>query len=699
MQTSSLSRSLLIAACLLLAADATLANVLLDQDGDGAPDYASVGDWDGDGLLELEDVQAAIDALTDSGPKSVWVEEGVFVPPAAPQRPHALVELPSDIVFHCAGPDLTILRGLPATVTEVNRSVLSNDDHVAGNHDITIENCQIDGAMPNAYDSRTWTATGRTGVNLYNVSGGAAVGNYVHHTHHACLYTKNSSHVRFEANVLEDCGGYGDVNSLTRKPAIYLFAVAGGVTSDVSAIGNVIRRSGGNALNTRRDNVIDTITDVEFRDNFVDNTSAAWAVRPPQRCMVIQGVDGIRILGNECVHTASIYVAGSPSGYYGEAGQSVEANRGVLIEDLSMTDLEADRGVVIRERIDGLVLRRVEITRTPADQHCLSWVTPIRGLLLEDVRVSACGGAGIVQSGPGTGVSVAERVRLTRVTVDGADAAALADSNYYSGIELQGANDGLSIEDVTVSGVSRHGLQLGTSAAALSNSTLLGIHVDATPSGFLGRFAAQVLPACDASREGAWTVVVDASSNASCSGGGSAENRCRCVAGGWTDLTNATPQYGIEVAGGASHGNSFVDLYLDDVTDSWGLHLAGAPQSSMVTGVRAEDHGEFVSQRQRGAVITNASVTGASCYGTAASFPCVSGFADSDGDGVGDATDNCPSTTNSSQADTDGDGIGDACDVQPPPPAPPPPPACGLGGELALALGGVLALRRMQRRG
>ncbi|MBL8878010.1 MAG: thrombospondin type 3 repeat-containing protein [Phycisphaerales bacterium] len=37
---------------------------------------------------------------------------------------------------------------------------------------------------------------------------------------------------------------------------------------------------------------------------------------------------------------------------------------------------------------------------------------------------------------------------------------------------------------------------------------------------------------------------------------------------------------------------------------------------------------------------------------------------DADGDGIGDASDNCPNTPNPSQADTDGDGIGNACDPQ-----------------------------------
>jgi hypothetical protein len=39
---------------------------------------------------------------------------------------------------------------------------------------------------------------------------------------------------------------------------------------------------------------------------------------------------------------------------------------------------------------------------------------------------------------------------------------------------------------------------------------------------------------------------------------------------------------------------------------------------------------------------------------------------DADGDGVPDATDNCPQASNTDQADADGDGIGDACDNRPP---------------------------------
>ncbi|MCW5206357.1 thrombospondin type 3 repeat-containing protein, partial [Desulfobulbus sp. F5] len=41
---------------------------------------------------------------------------------------------------------------------------------------------------------------------------------------------------------------------------------------------------------------------------------------------------------------------------------------------------------------------------------------------------------------------------------------------------------------------------------------------------------------------------------------------------------------------------------------------------------------------------------------------------DTDGDGIADATDNCPLVANPDQADTDGDGKGDACDAATPAP-------------------------------
>jgi hypothetical protein len=62
-------------------------------------------------------------------------------------------------------------------------------------------------------------------------------------------------------------------------------------------------------------------------------------------------------------------------------------------------------------------------------------------------------------------------------------------------------------------------------------------------------------------------------------------------------------------------------------------------------------------------------------------LPCAAcdGTADADGDGVPNASDNCPSTANPDQADSDGDGTGDACDGCPSDPNKSSPGACGCG--------------------
>ena len=55
----------------------------------------------------------------------------------------------------------------------------------------------------------------------------------------------------------------------------------------------------------------------------------------------------------------------------------------------------------------------------------------------------------------------------------------------------------------------------------------------------------------------------------------------------------------------------------------------------------------------------------APCFDTCdAATGCVQCSTDDDGDGVGDATDNCPGVPNPTQSDLDHDGVGDACDPQ-----------------------------------
>lgn len=63
---------------------------------------------------------------------------------------------------------------------------------------------------------------------------------------------------------------------------------------------------------------------------------------------------------------------------------------------------------------------------------------------------------------------------------------------------------------------------------------------------------------------------------------------------------------------------------------------------------------------------------------------------DADGDGVPDATDNCPADANADQADADGDGTGDACESTPATPA-----TSDSSSTLSMGLPGLLAMLGM----
>ena len=230
-------------------------NSLVDRDGDGLPDYARVGDYDHDGVLEIDDLQDVVNGLTDPGPKLILVTPGVYLPPAAGARragrSHALLELGSFTTLECSGVGKTILRGGPVTVGW-NLAVVSNHDHSPGNDEVWIKSCEVDGGAPPTYASDAFPLSQRMGVLFWRTRHSGVSDSYVHDTVHAGLYTANSTGDRFLRNRVEDAGGYGDTTRLWRQPCIYLFAVGGGaVLSDFQAIGNTLSRCGHSGLNTR----------------------------------------------------------------------------------------------------------------------------------------------------------------------------------------------------------------------------------------------------------------------------------------------------------------------------------------------------------------------------------------------------------------------------------------------------------------
>ncbi len=106
------------------------------------------------------------------------------------------------------------------------------------------------------------------------------------------------------------------------------------------------------------------------------------------------------------------------------------------------------------------------------------------------------------------------------------------------------------------------------------------------------------------------------------------------------------PNYGCPTSGTSSCGS--VDLYMSymDYTNDACMY--------MFSGDQATTMNNYVAANLQ-AVINNASTA---CSGDDGG----GNETDSDGDGIDDNQDNCPTVSNPDQTDTDGDGVGDACD-------------------------------------
>jgi galactose oxidase-like protein/thrombospondin type 3 repeat protein len=117
------------------------------------------------------------------------------------------------------------------------------------------------------------------------------------------------------------------------------------------------------------------------------------------------------------------------------------------------------------------------------------------------------------------------------------------------------------------------------------------------------------------------------------------------------------------VFGGYVGGNRFNDVWV--LSNANGL--GGTPAWTQVTttgGPPAQRSGHTAVYNPTSNRMTIYAGADTSCFarGDLWTLADVTSEPDTDGDGVPDGSDNCPSTSNPDQADTDGDGVGDACD-------------------------------------
>jgi hypothetical protein len=606
-------------------------NTPVDRDRDGLPDWIRVSDFDHDGVLEMNDLQAAMDVLTDPGPKWIQVEPGPYFYPsplAWPGRTHAILELRSHTTLSCAG---GVVLQVGPLVAGRDYAVVANDDHANGNDDVWIRGCEIDGGAPPTYASTQFPHDRRMGVYFRRTRNSGVSDSYVHDTVHTGLYTSNSSGDRFLRNVVEDAGGYGDTTGQMRLPCIYLFAFGGGTElRDFEASDNTLRRCAHSGLNTRAEHLDapgDVIRNMLWARNTVEDTRSV--------CVHLRGVDGGVVRDLRCRRAGAIHSTRGFASNYRFAGDD-NANSNVLIEDAVATDVSIGQaGLDVGAFVDGLTLRRIRVESTrdasgfPHYQDCAWLQRPLRNAVVEDVTLADCGrGGAVVTSLPGGLGDASETLVLRRIEVRDVDQVGPLDTLLQAGIEFVGNHARLQLEDLALSGATGPELLF---SGGLRLSTLARVEVDSVDPGWLGAFSEAGAPACTAAREGHWLTTLNGTSGTDCSFApgttGATRARCGCSAGAWGPIFWAASP-GIEFAAGATHSNDRIeDVSVRNARGVTGMRVGGALSGFVVDTIEGADDSPATDVDQRSAAafeaVSGFSVSGASCNGTQPGVPCI----------------------------------------------------------------------------
>jgi hypothetical protein len=282
------------------------------------------------------------------------------------------------------------------------------------------------------YTGSSGTQNTRMGIRIANGVDHIIENNYVHDTHHACIYVADSETVRVHQNRMEDCGGFYDVTGTGSQPGVYLFANADSTLSDAKVTENSVRRSGESAYNTRKaSSSTSVVKNVVMSDNYAYQGSVdADGIASP--CLTLGSLQNATVTNLLCEQTSTGIVFTGGATYLSSSTTEPYSNRDVMVDNVVVRNTIAHYrtgqafGVNVGDYQENVRISNLIVDTTYAESlldsnaSCVLFNSPQRNLAFERVLLKNCAHHGIYQN-EADGTAQGEGIRWIDVTVSGTD--------------------------------------------------------------------------------------------------------------------------------------------------------------------------------------------------------------------------------------------------------------------------------------